>query len=301
MNPLVSIGIPAYNHEKYVQTCINSVIAQDYHPMELIVVDDGSTDRTWERICLLREACERRFVRVVMERQEHRGRIETFSRLCESAGGEFYGEIASDDFYLPGAISKLVAAVMAREDIGVAVGRNRLVDGNGRTCYWDRHRNVVYDRARAKYRSFDEWIEWCSGVKMGGDDFGSYRKMLSGNHVPNGAIKRMSAVRATNAYDIRAPLEDWWFHLQLSKVARYAYVNDEVFAYRWHGNNFSVCRQMDNWRDERATLLLEERLSGLKVNNARGLIVKYFPLGLRYLSSQLRIWARAPFEMRMRG
>ena len=48
--PLVSVIIPVYNCEKYVTTCIDSIYNQDYDNIEIIVIDDGSTDRTVELI-----------------------------------------------------------------------------------------------------------------------------------------------------------------------------------------------------------------------------------------------------------
>ena len=47
-SPLVSIVIPSYNHEKYIAESIRAAIAQTYHNIELLVIDDGSTDLTWQ-------------------------------------------------------------------------------------------------------------------------------------------------------------------------------------------------------------------------------------------------------------
>ena len=50
IKPLVSIVIPAYNHEKYIKETIKSLINQTYENLELIVIDDGSTDSTFEKL-----------------------------------------------------------------------------------------------------------------------------------------------------------------------------------------------------------------------------------------------------------
>ena len=62
---LISILIPAYNHEKYIQETIQSIIQQSYQNLELIIINDGSNDTTWEKINAMRELCENRFVRTI--------------------------------------------------------------------------------------------------------------------------------------------------------------------------------------------------------------------------------------------
>ena len=67
-NPLVSVIIPVYNHEKYVQETIKSIINQTYKNIELLMLDDGSKDNSFAKTLELKEECEKRFVRVIMER-----------------------------------------------------------------------------------------------------------------------------------------------------------------------------------------------------------------------------------------
>lgn len=56
--PLISVLIPAYNHQNYIQECIESVICQDYGNLELIILDDGSSDLTWLKIIELEKNVE---------------------------------------------------------------------------------------------------------------------------------------------------------------------------------------------------------------------------------------------------
>ena len=63
INPLVSVIIPAYNHEKYIKKAIESIINQTYENIELIIVDDGSDDFTWNKIQEMKPLCEKRFRR----------------------------------------------------------------------------------------------------------------------------------------------------------------------------------------------------------------------------------------------
>lgn len=235
--PLVSIGIPAYNHERYVQECIQSIIDQDYPRIELIVIDDGSKDKTWDKIQEMRPACERRFERLVMETQPNQGTAVTCSRIELLQSGEFIGIIASDDKYLPGAISKLVKPLMEDPNIGYSVGVNIIVDSDGKRCYWDAQRNNVYDESLAKWKTFDEFTSDYSKVDFNGPDFGSYETLARGNYIPNGGLHRRIINGRSIERNPKALLEDWWFNLQMSKVAKYRHVDEPTFCYRWHGGN----------------------------------------------------------------
>ena len=69
-NPLVSVLIPSWKHERYIRECIESVMHQNYSPMELLVIDDASPDGTLQAAESLRPQCEARFVRTVMLSKE---------------------------------------------------------------------------------------------------------------------------------------------------------------------------------------------------------------------------------------
>ncbi len=237
VQPLVSILVPAYNHGKYVRECLQSIIDQDYPRMELLVIDDGSTDDTWAQINDMRTACESRFERVVLETQRNQGCRATWCRLSKMAHGDIAGLIASDDRYLPGAVTKLVRPLVEDDEVGLSVGTNIIIDSDGRRCCWDKRRNNVYDATAAVYRTFDEFLQKRCRIAFESDDFGDYGKLIVRNHVPNGYFVRQSLMRKAPFFDPDAPLEDWWFHLQLSKLTRYRHIDDETFCYRWHGAN----------------------------------------------------------------
>ncbi|MEK6777653.1 MAG: glycosyltransferase [bacterium] len=93
--PLVSVTIPAYNHEFYVQTAIESVIKQSYENIELIVIDDGSTDKTADKI---RESCEKYKGRIRFVPQKNQGLIRTLNLGLSLSKGEYWCQMASDDF-----------------------------------------------------------------------------------------------------------------------------------------------------------------------------------------------------------
>ena len=105
--PLVSAYISAYNHEKYIEEAVRGLINQTYENMELIVLDDGSTDATYQKLLKLKPACEKRFKRVVMETHENIGLAENLNRIISLAQGKFFFGVASDDIAKPQAVEVL--------------------------------------------------------------------------------------------------------------------------------------------------------------------------------------------------
>jgi len=236
-NPLVSICIPAYNHEKYVQSCIQSVIDQDYDNIELIVIDDGSKDNTWAKIQEMASLCRKRFNRFIALQQENQGAAAASYKMRNIARGEFRGGIASDDQYLPGAITALIKPMLEDERIGLVVGVNEIMDSDGKTCYWDQHRHIVFDRRAAAYTTFDQYLMNDSKVDFYSDRFGSYQELIQSNHIPNGTLCRSGKFALPLPQSRGRVLEDWWFHLQFCKVVKYKAVPQHTFRYRWHSDN----------------------------------------------------------------
>lgn len=235
--PLVSITMAAYNHERYVQQAIKSVIDQDYPRIELLVIDDGSSDSTWEKIEAMRPICEKRFERVVLKTHKNCGCVKTWRELHELAQGEYVGGLASDDCYLPGAIRNLIRPMLEDESIGITLGTNVIMDSNGVRCYWDRNHDNVYDEKLAAYKTFDQFVEHLSGIGVNSPLFGTYAGFVKSNHLCNGHLERQSVCRKIGFGDDRAPLEDLWYNLQGAKITRIKHVGVETFAYRWHGAN----------------------------------------------------------------
>ena len=125
---LVSTVIPVYNRAGMVGETVRSVLAQTYRPIEILLVDDGSTDGTLAELNRL-AAAHPEIVRVV--RRENGGpglARETGRRL---ARGEFIQYLDSDDLLLRRKFEVQVAALRAHPECGIAYGRSRLVASDG--------------------------------------------------------------------------------------------------------------------------------------------------------------------------
>ncbi len=117
-NPLVSIIMPVYNAEDFLIEAINSIITQTYRNWELICVDDGSTDRSWEILDLFAELDER--IKVIRFTQ-NRGLTYALNRALALSTGKYIARMDSDDISLPKRIEEQVNFLNNNSDV-VAVG-----------------------------------------------------------------------------------------------------------------------------------------------------------------------------------
>ncbi|MFN3301364.1 MAG: glycosyltransferase family 2 protein, partial [Sediminibacterium sp.] len=93
--PTVSVVIPLYNKGKYIERAISSVLAQTYPPLEIIVVDDGSTDNGPERVLKFNDP------RIILIRQENRGPGAARNTGLARAKGKYIAFLDADDEWLP--------------------------------------------------------------------------------------------------------------------------------------------------------------------------------------------------------
>jgi glycosyltransferase involved in cell wall biosynthesis len=112
--PLVSVVIPSYNHEKFVSQAIESVLGQDFDDLELIIVDDASTDTS--RQIIQKYAVEDARVRVILH-ETNCGVAKTANDGIAVAKGKFLAVTASDDVWMKNKLSKQLAVLESDEDL----------------------------------------------------------------------------------------------------------------------------------------------------------------------------------------
>ncbi len=235
--PLVSVIIPAYNHENYVQNTINSIIDQTYKNIELIVIDDGSKDSTWQKIQEMKDKCDERFSYVHFETKQNEGTCKTLNKLLSLANGEYIYLIASDDMAKPKAIELEVEFLEKNPDYALAVGNNEIIDSNDVVCYFDKKQNLIYDKKKALFHTYVAFLQNRKTFRFISSDFGTYKTLYSNNYIPNGYLIRKSIFDKIGYFTPEAPLEDWWLMLQISKYAKMKYIDEVLFLYRWHQTN----------------------------------------------------------------
>lgn len=124
--PLVSVMLPCFNAERTLPMALASLRAQSYQNWEALIVDDGSTDRTWAIL----EACLD--PRVRRERfTENRGRGAARQRCLEMARGEFLSFLDADDWLFPGKLERQVALMTEHPEFVVVSGACVITDAGG--------------------------------------------------------------------------------------------------------------------------------------------------------------------------
>lgn len=211
--PLVSVVIPCYNHERFVQDSIQSVIDQTYQNIELIIIDDGSKDGSVDKIQEMIPTCQERFIRFEFRHRSNKGLSATLNEALDWCKGVYYSAIASDDMMLPEKTKLQVDFLDANKNISAVFGGIKLIDNNNIT---------ISERVReSKQYSFKDII-------LHQHDLPAPTQMI-----------RLSALKKVGGYDSDVLIEDWYMWLRLSSYSDLYYMDHLLCLYRQHETNIS--------------------------------------------------------------
>jgi len=212
--PLVSVIVPSYNHASYIEECILSIVNQTYKNIEIIVVDDGSRDRSRE---ILEELQKRWGFR--LEFQTNQGLSKTLNKTLRSAKGKYINCVASDDFMELDKIERQVAYLENHPECSLVFGNVRMVDAQSRIM----EGLTVIDPVRDPIES----------VK--------FESLLERNCIPAASEMFTKEIwEKCGGFNENTVVEDFDFCLKVAYKSKIAYI-DECFAnYRWHGQNVTV-------------------------------------------------------------
>lgn len=128
---LVSVVTPCYNGESFLDRYFEGILAQTYRPIEVLLVDDGSTDATYSLALSYKEKLEEQGIRLACIHQENKGQAAAINRGLPEVTGEFITWPDSDDLMYPDNLEKKVSYLHAHPDAGfVCCQVNRVHEGN---------------------------------------------------------------------------------------------------------------------------------------------------------------------------
>ena len=123
--PKVSVCMIAYNEEDYIVESIESVLNQTFEDFELIILDDGSTDRTFERAAGIKDP------RIRIYRQKNSGRPKSRNTVLRYCRGEYIASLDADDTFLPEKLEQQVHFLEHNKHVDLVSGDRYRVDKSG--------------------------------------------------------------------------------------------------------------------------------------------------------------------------
>ena len=223
MNPLVSIVVPAYNHARYLPEAIESILNQDYQHIELIVLDDGSTDMT----SVILQSYGNRFH---WESQKNMGQANTLNRGWRMAKGEILAYLSADDLLLPKAVSTAVACLQSQPDAVLCYPDFQLIDPQSR---------VIRHVAAPEY-DYKEMVT----------------KLICAPGA--GAFFKRSAYAAAGEWDStlrQAPDYEYWLRLGLH--GRFIHIHEYLAAFRVHEDSQSFAQMTADRAEETLRIIMK--------------------------------------------
>lgn len=233
--PSISVVIPSYNCARYLGATLDSVLAQNYPNVELIVIDDGSTDAT-------PEVAERYRGRIVYQRVKNGGLAAARNAGMRLAKGEYIAWLDADDLSEPGRLALQSAYLQAHPEV-VAVGTSfsafddsGIFDANYAAHYYGQVRSHGLGglfQTKAPFASDGQRCDAYSGDV--------WERLLFGNfiHPPTLMLRRSARERVGWLRNGIRYAEDWDYILRLAETGQLAVLDLPLLRYRCHAGQMS--------------------------------------------------------------
>jgi glycosyltransferase involved in cell wall biosynthesis len=219
LTPLVSILIPVYNHEKYIIECLDSIAKQDYINIEVLLLDDGSKDDSYNvALSWIKLHAD---IRVTISRQDNQGVCKTLNTLIQQSSGEYIVLCASDDSLSLAGISRRVRILEENSSKLAVVGDAKLIDQNSKEISSSAMAHLYHTNYTSLLKDIKSELVFHWSV-VG----------------PTLLIKR-SAYDLLGMYDEKLLVEDREFYLRLLAKNTLLFFPEQVASYRIHTDNAS--------------------------------------------------------------
>ena len=267
--PLVSIVIPAYNHADYLTEAIESILAQDYPNIELLVLDDGSTDNT-------REVLEGYAGRFYWEtHKDNMGQAATLNKGWRMSKGEILGRLSADDLLYPEAVSASVKCLWKNPEAVLVYCDFELIDEHSR----------VIRRIQAPEFSYRDMVA----------------KLITAPG-PGTFFPRSAFEKAGPWDEALARILDYEYWLRLGLYGRFVRIPRVLAAFRMHENSFSFRRGEGELHSQEYIRVLREYFDSPALppemvaakdeafSNAYIFAARHHLMGKRYIKAAVNAW-----------
>lgn len=206
--PKVSVVIPNYNYEKYVARTINSVLAQTYPNLEIIVIDDGSKDNSLE---VLKSFGDK--IKVVRQKNQGVSRARNYG--VELSSGEYIAFLDADDLWLSDKIEKQLAKFKTNESYGLVHCSMSLINLED---------EIIGENSSGQEGwVFEEFLKFQSGVVIGAGST---------------ALLKRSVFEEIGGFDLRLSTSaDWDLSCRIARRYEIGFIREPLALYRIHNSN----------------------------------------------------------------
>lgn len=216
----VSVIIPAYNRVDYIDETIKSVLDQTYTNVELIVVDDGSTDGTYKKI----KAYGDKLTLLTHEEHDNRGQSAAINLGLTRATGKYIAILDSDDYWELNKLEIQVGYIEQHPDVGLVYANGYGIDANGTVLY------PIYSSDHVEPNDPDQILLDCYIA------------------LPVNSLVRKDVYDLVGGFEetYRAA-QDHDMLIRISEVTKFAYLTDYLWYYRRHDKSISSTQQGQRW------------------------------------------------------
>jgi glycosyltransferase involved in cell wall biosynthesis len=252
--PTLSVILPVHNGERYLQEAVESVLNQTFTDFEFIIIDDGSTDKTWE---ILIEYTGRDQRIALVQNQENIGLTKSLNKGLSLARGKYIARQDADDVSLPERLERQVDFLDEHPEVILVSSHYKIIDPEG--CFLGHSQQAIDPDLVSWYMLFYNYVEGFVMFRRAPVmDLGGYREMSL--HV-----------------------EDYDLWLRLSKVGEIAILPKLLMKYRRHNAQITVVEreEQEAFASDlvRKTIseLLGEELNREAARELRGFWIYRFP------------------------
>ena len=211
MTPTISIIMPVLNGERYIAEAIESIRRQTYTDYELLVIDDGSSDRTREIVCGFATRLELKYV----HHESNQGITPSINDGLRRASGRFIAFLDHDDAWLPDFLETQLAHLANHPDVGMVHSDFQTIDGGGKV--------LEHSVAQARHRTRPSGFVFRHLFMQ---------SMICGNTV----LVRKECFERLGLWDERLRWADYHMWLRISRQYKIDYVPQVLTAYRQHAS-----------------------------------------------------------------
>jgi glycosyltransferase involved in cell wall biosynthesis len=217
----ISVIIPAYNHEKYITETINSVLNQSCQDFEIIIINDGSTDSTEQRILSIHDK------RIQYLSQENRGAHSAINRGISLSQGEYISILNSDDVYFPKRLETCLNYLENNSNCSVVIST---VEGT----YSDG--TPVKQRVTPQGQA---WLDWYRDALpfINEDKFYPYTFAKNIMITTSNLFARRKCFQECGGFKALRYAHDWDMLIRLSRRYQIHLIKEDLLKYRLHSEN----------------------------------------------------------------